>query len=339
MSHPIFEPYRGALERLIARGSEGRAASGSEGRAASGAWPDAAQLDALAGELGVAPRNAVGLPIRFVDPATAPRDYEMHIYSTGRVPTRPGNLHDLFNALVWLRFPRLKAALNAMHAAHIPHEGGRRSRLRDLLTLLDEGGALVACADPALAGLVRGFRWRELFWERRAQLERAMRVLVVGHAVLEKALAPWPGITCKAVFFDVEPERIGVPGREPAGGVNEPARGVNDPARGVNEPARGVNEPARGVNDLARGPQELARGPQELARGPQELARELDERAARWVTALAPGATPRDLPPLPVFGLPGWHPGGDDPAFYDDARYFRALRASPASEPGESESL
>jgi hypothetical protein len=27
-----------------------------------------------------------------------------------------------------------------------------------------------------------------------------MRLLVLGHAVLEKALDPWPGITCKAIF-------------------------------------------------------------------------------------------------------------------------------------------
>jgi hypothetical protein len=27
-----------------------------------------------------------------------------------------------------------------------------------------------------------------------------MRLLVLGHAVLEKALEPWPGITCKAIF-------------------------------------------------------------------------------------------------------------------------------------------
>lgn len=140
--------------------------------------------------------------MRFVPPAESDPYYEVHLHETGAVHTRPGNRHDFFNALCWLAFPRTKARINALHAARIPREGGRRGRLRDLLTLLDEGGALVACADASLNELVRAFRWKELFWERRAELRAAMRVLVLGHATLEQALAPWPGITCKALFID-----------------------------------------------------------------------------------------------------------------------------------------
>lgn len=121
------------------------------------------------------------------------------------MPTRIASLHDWFNALVWLAFPRTKARLNALHAAEIPREGGRRGRLRDMLTIFDEGGALVVSDDAELIALVRKMRWRELFWERREQLERTMRFVVLGHAVLEQALAPWPGITCKAIF--VSPQR------------------------------------------------------------------------------------------------------------------------------------
>ena len=87
-----------------------------------------------------------------------------------------------------------------MHAAEIPREPGRRGPLRDLLTVLDEGGVLVACADAELVRLVREFRWKELFWTHRARLRQEMRLLVLGHAALEKALEPWPGITCKALF-------------------------------------------------------------------------------------------------------------------------------------------
>jgi hypothetical protein len=88
-----------------------------------------------------------------------------------------------------------------MHAAQIPREHGRRGRLRDLLTIFDEGGAIV-CAPPQLIELVRGFRWKELFWERRAETLRSMKVHILGHAVLEQALQPWPGITCKAIFAE-----------------------------------------------------------------------------------------------------------------------------------------
>jgi hypothetical protein len=138
--------------------------------------------------------------VRFVPPAPADPYYEVHLFETGQVQSRAGNLHDLFNALAWLAFPRTKALINALHAADIPREGGRRGRRRDLLTLLDEGGALVQCDDPALVGLARGFRWKELFWEKRERTRQAMRFRVLGHATLEQALDPWPGIACKAIF-------------------------------------------------------------------------------------------------------------------------------------------
>ena len=265
LDHPIFEPYRALLERL----------AGAE------AWPDVERLNALADGLGIEPRTARGSPVRFVLHAPDIGGYELHIHDTGCVPTRAGNLHDLFNALVWLVFPRFKAALNALHADEIPREGGRRGPFRDLLTIVDEGGALVACADPGLVSLVRAHRWKELFWERRESLRRAMRVVVIGHAVLEKALAPWPGVTCKAVFVPADPALIAAP--------------------------------------------------------VAELCARLDDAACAWLAALPRSAAPRDLPPLPVFGYPGWSPGSMDEAFYADERYFRPLRRSHGATalPGE----
>ena len=130
------------------------------------------------------------------------------MFETGQVETRPDNLHDWFNALAWLAFPRTKARINAMHAAEIPRERAgrenprerqRRGPLRDLLTVFDEGGAVVECADAELLGLLRAFEWKQLFWERRDAVLARMRVVVLGHAVMEKALEPWPGITCKAI--------------------------------------------------------------------------------------------------------------------------------------------
>ncbi|WP_374339195.1 DUF3025 domain-containing protein [Leeia sp.] len=50
----------------------------------------------------------------------------------------------------------------------------------------------------------------------------------------------------------------------------------------------------------------------------------LDQQLA---AALRDGAlsSPRDLKPLPVLGVPGWHAGQDE-AFYQDQDYFRPLR-------------
>ena len=194
-SHPIYDPVRPALARLTRERG----------------WPDAQRLNRLAQELGAAPRTAGGRPIRFAAPQPAEANYELRVHGSGEVATRPRNWHDLFNALAWFAFPRTKAALNARHAAQIPREGGRRGPLRDLLTIFDEGGAIVACADPGLVELIRGFRWRELFWERRAAVLQAMRFVVVGHAVLEQALRPWPGITCKALFVALDPAQLRLP--------------------------------------------------------------------------------------------------------------------------------
>jgi hypothetical protein len=181
-SHPIFDPIRGWLARLPA-----------------GRWPTLAELNGLSEEARVSTASA--MPVRFVAPSAADPYYEVHVYETGCVSTRTENWHDLFNALAWLAFPRTKATINALHAREIPREGGRRGRLRDLLTIFDEGGAIVACDDAELRDLILQFRWKEFFWEQRSRVRSSVRFIVLGHAVLEKALEPWPGIACKAMFI------------------------------------------------------------------------------------------------------------------------------------------
>ena len=202
-------------------------------------------------------KSESGKPIRFVPPSSSDPYYEVHVFETGHVQTRADNKHDLFNALAWLAFPKTKARINAMHAADIPRErengSGKRGRLRDMLTIFDEGGAIVSCGSD-IARLVREAKWRELFVDRHSEFS----IAVVGHAVLEQALAPHPGITCKVVFA--------------------------------------------------------------------EPSRDLDTQAADWLAT--EGETPRDLPPLPVFGYPGWFEGSGEAGFYANERYFR-----PAREP------
>jgi Protein of unknown function (DUF3025) len=164
-----------------------------------GGAPSLERLNALAEEACLA--TEAGKPVRFVPPSPSSRYYEVQVFETGCVQTRPDSLHDLFNALAWLAFPRTKARINALHAAEMPREAGRRGRRRDLLTIFDEGGAIIACADEELVALLRGFRWKELFWMHRERVRAAMRCLVLGHAVMEQALEPRPGITCKVLII------------------------------------------------------------------------------------------------------------------------------------------
>ncbi|HSD60727.1 MAG TPA: DUF3025 domain-containing protein, partial [Burkholderiales bacterium] len=172
------------------------------------AWPRHDELNALPPGPAGWPRNARGLPIRFVSPpgpGAAQSLYEQEIAAFGRVPTRGGNWHDLFNALVWISFPRSKSALNARHCAarEARAEASRRSPVEDALAGFDESGVAVACSDPALESLLRGFRWQELFWEHRERVQAGMGFFLFGHGLCEVALRPFIGITGKAIIVPV----------------------------------------------------------------------------------------------------------------------------------------
>jgi hypothetical protein len=56
-----------------------------------------------------------GGPLRFVQADAAPpgEAYEAFIFRTAQVPTRD-NLHDFYNGLAWLQFPRAKRRLNEL---------------------------------------------------------------------------------------------------------------------------------------------------------------------------------------------------------------------------------
>ena len=61
-------------------------------------------------------------------------------------------------ALAWFAFPRTKAAINRLHMQTFgTAAAGKHGRgaFRDLLTLLDEGGAIVSCS-PGIAAAIRG---------------------------------------------------------------------------------------------------------------------------------------------------------------------------------------
>jgi Protein of unknown function (DUF3025) len=165
-----------------------------------------AELSRQAAEQGVT--TASGLPIEFVaeDDAPAGRAYEAHIAATGRVPTRL-NPHDLFNGLVWLALPYTKARLNQLQAAAVERDGvrARRGPLRDAATVFDENGALLVTANVELPALLREHCWREAFVERRNAWS-AVRVLCMGHALMEKLAAPYKAITAHALAIELSPD-------------------------------------------------------------------------------------------------------------------------------------
>ncbi|MEO8061027.1 MAG: DUF3025 domain-containing protein [Burkholderiales bacterium] len=140
-------------------------------------------------------RVAAGL-VRFVDPAQQPEGeaYEAFVARTACVPTR-NNLHDFFNALVWLSLPAWKRRLNELQAGQLALRGAAATRgpVRDALTLFDENAALLQ-APQALVDALRARDWTTLFVTRRALWADA-RFRLFGHALIEKLNAPRKAIT------------------------------------------------------------------------------------------------------------------------------------------------
>jgi hypothetical protein len=167
--------------------------------------PDLPQLNAAARERGLVTGN--GESLRFVMPSAEASGYEERAFQTGEVATRPGNRHDLFNALIWFAFPRTKAVLNRRHVAALndarKHGSAARGRLRDALTQFDECGVVVAGTCPDLWSGLCAHRWREVFVERRAELMDRTRFIVFGHASHDALAQPFVGLCGKALFIEV----------------------------------------------------------------------------------------------------------------------------------------
>lgn len=159
-----------------------------------------AALNAQAAARGL--RNQHGLPLSFVPQADLPAGtaYEAFINASGGVPTRD-NLHDFFNALVWLTFPRIKVQLNALQAAQIARDGIGKARgaARDAATIFDENTALLVlradAAGRALLAALHSHQWHDAFIEQRASFGRGAEVWLFGHALMDKLMTPYKGIT------------------------------------------------------------------------------------------------------------------------------------------------
>ena len=199
---PIYDPLREWLDKLP-----------------PGSVPRPDELNALCSP---APLSGAGVPIRFVRPQAARSrtfadHFEVRTYLRGEIAVREGSWHDLFNALAWLAFPRTKAAINRRHFAELEHERrerglteheafspkGKRSASRDTLTLFDESGIIVASPCAELLDLIRLRQWKTLFWTRRPEVRQQIRFFVLGHALHEKAMQSYKGMTARALMLPV----------------------------------------------------------------------------------------------------------------------------------------
>lgn len=242
-----------------------------------------------------------GHELRFVEQGTGrlafEAQYEPRCYLSGEVQTRKDNWHDLLNALVWLTYPKSKAAINARHFAAltaVPETSSQRGAVRDTTTLLDESGVIVAYADDELAGLLQNFQWTELFWQRREQLQAdpstrlrtgpstglrtgpstrlrtGMGFYLFGHGLYEKALKPYIGMTGQGLLLAVK----------------------------------------QAFFSWSADSQRL----------------HLDNRLADYLTNPLHCIRTRELSPVPLLGVPGWSMDNNCAAYYQNTTYFRPGR-------------
>ncbi|HZP65344.1 MAG TPA: DUF3025 domain-containing protein [Rudaea sp.] len=181
-------------------------------------WPGIAALAARATCVPGAPRFVAQTPALLRDGL----HYEDRIAVRGEIATRECNWHDLLNALVWLRYPVLKRALNARQTAEIAAMGPkRRSRAQCALTHFDEAGVVVVLRDYDLLAPWDAHEWTRLFRDDAAAwLDGRIDVAVFGHALLEHALKPHQLVVGKAIVV------LAPPGADLDAAIDRVARSV-----------------------------------------------------------------------------------------------------------------
>jgi len=245
--HPVFDGY--ADQRDLVTGAD---------------WP---AIEALNARLASPDRRFVAQDAALLADGL---HYETRI-AQGRIATREENWHDLFNALVWMRHPAIKHALNARQCLHIARLGAsERNPAQQALTQFDESGVIVRVRDPALLLAWDRHDWPALFapagW-RRGDIAVAA---VIGHALMEQMLVPGRLLVGKCVVVHGEADAAAV------------------------------------------------------------------ERVAAAITAGQVLAAASELRPLPLAGIPGWHPH-QDATFLAQADYFRPLREGRRYPPALAE--
>ena len=109
-----------------------------------------------------------------------------------------------FNALIWQRYPQLKIAINEMHANDMRQQPDNRTPQRDALTIFDENGIVIVSSQNSLLQDIIDFNWRKLFQYERQTWQQHCQCFVIGHALYEKFLTPYIGLTAHALLVKTD---------------------------------------------------------------------------------------------------------------------------------------
>ena len=189
-------------------------------------WPDcdywqsrAAKIHSWPEALRFIPDQRIGqrrkrtLAKQKLDPkAPTLRRYETAICEAAEIPTRIADLHDYFNALIWLKFPLAKFALH--RKTWLSYQDGaqevqshRRSLMADALTRFDEGGMLyVPESQDNRAEVFSLFQAHDDLRKEAFCAKNAHRFAVFGHGLLEAWCDGKRGFTASLFIVDTPDE-------------------------------------------------------------------------------------------------------------------------------------
>jgi hypothetical protein len=168
-------------------------------------------LDLIDRNNSIASLNAVAhareIDLKFIaapDKKISAVEYETRIANDHEFMVNDG-LHDLFNACIWLTFPKTKRTISELHVELGSGENNRRPRRRDVLTLFDESGLMLICDPPhcdEFKKLNETHQWKTLFVEHRREFFDHVRPILFGHGALEQLASNWHrGLTVKAQWL------------------------------------------------------------------------------------------------------------------------------------------
>ena len=159
-------------------------------------------------------RLSSGALLKFVEQGDKTSDpeksYEARICLKGEIQTRSNNWHDYFQVLIWCAFNKTKQLINRLHYeafnARVKKQLMNRSTVENTLTLFDECGVIIVSSRPELLQLISDYDWSTLFISNREAFDRDIKCFTFGHALYEKYLTPYIGMTAHGICLTVDPD-------------------------------------------------------------------------------------------------------------------------------------
>ena len=178
------------------------------------AWPELKDFNHLlsisAGPLQSGNSKNLKFIKQSLKPATLDQSYEIRIHQSGEILTRQNNWHDFFQVMIWCTYPQTKKLINAMHFSAIMERSNKkdfssiRSPIENTLTLFDECGAVIVSSNPEYFEMIKNHQWKKLFVTSRNAFNHEIKCFIFGHAMLEKALNPYSGMTVHSILIKVD---------------------------------------------------------------------------------------------------------------------------------------